>query len=465
MSHELRTPLNAILGFTQLMDGDPNLTAGQQENLGIINRSGEHLLSLINEVLEMSKIEAGRVALEERAFDLHTLLDSLEEMFRLRAEEKGLMFTVRQAGDVPRYVMADEVKLRQVLANLLGNATKFTAEGGVALRVVAAPVEGDRCALSFEVEDTGPGISPEEREAIFDPFVQAGRGQQPQEGTGLGLAISQQYAQLMGGDIALRSEPGQGSLFRLDLQVRLAPADAARPDPSRPARQVLALAPDQPALAAGQWRILVVEDRETNRRLLVKLLEPLGFAIREAANGQEAIEVWQQWRPHLVWMDMRMPVMDGSEATRRIKAMPGGPDTVVIALTATAFEEDRAQILAEGCDDFVRKPFRKEEIYDRLVEHLGVRFLYEDEPAPPAPDAAPDGAPDAVALAGLLAAQPAGWLGELQQATVKADLARMLALVEQIQGQSPDLAAALTSLANDFAYKDILALIEGAADL
>ena len=456
MSHELRTPLNAILGFTQLMDGDQNLTAGQQENLGIINRSGEHLLALINQVLEMSKIEAGRVSLEERGFDLPALLGSLEEMFRLRADDKGLMFTVRRADVVPRYVVTDEVKLRQVLGNLLGNAVKFTREGGVALRVTASPPEGETCSLRFEVEDTGPGIAPEELEAIFDPFVQASGGQQYQEGAGLGLAISQQYVRLMGGDLAAQSEVGQGSRFRFEVPVTLPAPGATGQEPAPAARQVLGLAPDQPL-----YRVLVVEDRETNRRLLVKLLEPLGFAVREAANGQEAIDAWHDWQPNLIWMDMRMPVLDGCEATRHIKALPGGQETVIIALTATAFEEDRVRILQEGCDDFVRKPFRKEEIYDMLARHLGVRFLYGEEPTPPTMA----GAPDVRDLAGALVSAPAGWLADLHEATVRADLGQMLALVERIRGQSPAVADALAGLANGFAYDEILKLIEGATTL
>jgi PAS domain S-box-containing protein len=311
MSHELRTPLNAILGFTQLMDRDPNLTAEQQENLGIINRSGEHLLALINEVLEMSKIEAGRVTLEENSFDLYRLLDGLEEMFRLRARDKGLALSFERAENVPQYVRTDEGKLRQVLSNLLGNAVKFTQEGGVALRVGTKdegrrtkdqpPSVVRRSSLVFEVEDTGPGMAPEELAVVFDPFVQATSGQQPQEGTGLGLSISQQYVRLMGGDITVSSEVGRGSLFQFDVQAGL--ADAAEVQAAQPRRRVLGLEPNQPI-----YRLLVAEDKETNRQLLVKLLEPLGFEVQEAVNGQEAIEVWERWEPHLIWMDMRMPV-------------------------------------------------------------------------------------------------------------------------------------------------------------
>jgi CheY-like chemotaxis protein len=313
------------------------------------------------------------------------------------------------------------------------------------------------------VEDTGPGIAPEELAAVFDPFVQATSGQQAQEGTGLGLSISRQYVRLMGGDLTASSELGQGSLFQFDVQVAL--VDAAEVQAAQPRRRVLGLEPDQPT-----YRLLVAEDKETNRQLLVKLLEPLGpstgsgqgFEVKEAVNGQEAIEVWERWEPHLIWMDMRMPVMDGHEATRRIKATTKGQATVIIALTASAFEEDRERVLLEGCDDFVRKPFREDEIYDKLAKHLGVRFIYEEQ-APLAAVQPADAAPLADVLTpAALAALPAGWVADLQQATIKADLNLILILIDQIRGENPALADTLTDLARNFEYKKILTVIEQA---
>jgi CheY-like chemotaxis protein len=438
------------------------------------------LLALINEVLEMSKIEAGRVTLEEKSFDLYRLLDGLEEMFGLRARDKGLALSFERAENVPQYVRTDEGKLRQVLSNLLGNAVKFTQEGGVALRVRYDPLPGPPPArrresdsppsdrergwgrgssprLLFEVEDTGLGMAPEELVAVFDPFVQATSGQQAQEGTGLGLSISQQYVRLMGGDITVRSKLGQGSLFKFDVQVGL--ADVAEVQAAQPTRRVLGLEPNQPI-----YRLLVAEDKETNRQLLVKLLEPLGFEVKEAVNGQEAIEVWERWEPHLIWMDMRMPIMDGYEATRRIKATTKGQATVIIALTATAFEEDRERVLSEGCDDFVRKPFRQDEIYDMLAKHLGVRFVYEEElTLPAAAQPADAAAPLADVLTpAVLTALPTGWVADLQQATIKADLSLILTLIDQIRGENPALADVLADLARNFEYKKILTVIEQA---
>jgi PAS domain S-box-containing protein len=459
MSHELRTPLNAILGFTQLMDGDPNLTPGQQENLEIINQSGEHLLALINDVLEMSKIEAGQVKLRKDTFDLNYLLDSLEEMFRFQAEKKGLDLSFQLAESVPHYVIGDENKLRQVLNNLIGNAIKFTIQGGIKLVVSSLATGPQESTLHFDLHDTGPGIAPENIETVFDPFVQAmdtpdHMSTQAPEGTGLGLSISRQFVRLMGGDINVRSKLGSGSQFSFSVTVESAEADEVKT--AQPKREVLRLAPGQPV-----YRLLVVEDKETNRRLLVKLLEQIGFEVQEAANGQEAIDAWQHWDPHLIWMDMRMPILNGREATRRIKSMPGGQSVKIISLTATAFDEEREQILQDGCDDFVRKPFRKNEIFEMLVKHLGVRFIYNEEPIPTTDAEKPgDAIPSKDILA--LAALPPDWIEELRQATRRADQYRILERINKIREQTPDLATRLTDLTERYEYQKILSLIEEA---
>jgi signal transduction histidine kinase/ActR/RegA family two-component response regulator len=368
MSHELRTPLNAILGFAQVMNRDASLAPQQQENLGIINRSGEHLLSLINDVLDMSKIEAGRITLTENAFDLYQLLRTIQEMFQLKAESKGLQLSIECTPDLPDYIYTDESKLRQILINLLGNAVKFTQEGGVILRVRAKEQEKITSphpfSLIFEVEDTGPGIAPNELESLFEPFVQTETGRKSQQGTGLGLPISRKFVQLMAGDITVNSTPGQGTIFQFDIQVKLAEV-ADLPEPQQ-TRRVLGLEPGQP-----EYRILVVDDRDLNRRLLTKLLSPVGFQVREAENGQEAIAVWSSWEPHLIWMDMRMPVMNGYEATKQIKSDLKGQATAIVALTASILEEEKAVVLGAGYDDFVRKPFREDAIWEKIAKYLG----------------------------------------------------------------------------------------------
>jgi signal transduction histidine kinase/CheY-like chemotaxis protein/HAMP domain-containing protein len=459
MSHELRTPLNAILGFAQLLGGDPSLTNDQRENLETISRSGEHLLALINDVLEMSKIEAGRTTLYAESFDLYHLLDDLEDMFHMRATDKGLQLIFDRAPAVPRYVHTDEGKLRQVLINLLSNAVKFTEAGGVTLRAGYEAGFGSRSTegedgrekrstprLLFEVEDTGPGIPPDDLETIFDPFVQSDTGRESQEGTGLGLSISRQFVRLMDGDISVSGEVGQGSLFKFDAQIEL--ATEADVQSKRPRRRVVALEPGQPL-----YRLLVAEDRETNRKLLVKMLRPLGFEVREAGNGREAVEIWESWKPHLVWMDMRMPVMDGYEATEIIKATTQGQATVVVALTASAFEEERAMILSAGCDDFIRKPFREEEIFDALAKHLGIHFVYQEDNASPA--SAPLAEEEGLLNREALAVLPAEWLSQLYQAATQADSDLVSHLVEEIRDENGQLADALTNLVHEFRF-DIL---------
>ncbi|HEX6387732.1 MAG TPA: two-component regulator propeller domain-containing protein [Anaerolineae bacterium] len=466
MSHEFRTPLNAILGFTRLMLHDTSFAKEQIENLGIIYRSSEHLLGLINDVLELSKIEAGRTLLNLQSFDLHRMLIGLEEMFRLRAESKGLALHLDLARDVPRFVVADAGRLRQVLMNLLGNAVKFTEQGHVWLRVAMAPATAagidaatklDVAVIGFEVEDTGPGVTPEEQAFLFEPFVQAAAGQLSQEGTGLGLAISRQHLRLMGGDIEVQSKVGQGSTFRFAVPFQV--VDKTALGRAQAERQVIGLAPGQ-----DTYRLLVVDDQDTDRQLLVRVLAPLGFDVREAANGQEAIAVWQAWQPHLIWMDMRMPVMNGYEATRHIKATTQGQATVIVALTASGMEEDRLVILSEGCDDFIRKPFYEEDVYNALSKHLGVRFLYQEtavtaEEAPNGRNGAKTRQPaPANDLQARLSGVSLNLVSALERATVLGDMAAIEAVIQQIRDQDAIVAAQLAAWARDFEHDHILSL-------
>jgi PAS domain S-box-containing protein len=389
MSHELRTPLNAILGFAQLMSTDPSLSTEHKADLSIINRSGEHLLKLINDVLEMSKIEAGQVTLSESNFDLYQLLNDLHAMLQLEAASKDLQLIFERASNVPQRVKADEGKLRQTLINLLGNAIKFTAQGSVTLRVrgaqeINAP-SSITDVLSFEIEDTGPGIAPDEIEHLFNPFIQGKRGQQSQEGTGLGLSLTRQFVTLMGGTLTASSIPNQGTIFRFDVQVSQTLPEG---ESMQQNRKVRGLAPNQPS-----YRILIVEDDRMSRLLMVRLLKSVGFQTREAVNGQEAVQIWQSWRPNFIWMDMQMPIMDGYEATRQIRRLEEEdqkdresqkfvsdpyPSPIIVVLTANAFEENRTVMLSAGCNDFVSKPFQREIIFGKLAQYLGVVYLYTD---------------------------------------------------------------------------------------
>lgn len=479
MSHELRTPLNAIIGFSQLMmqsrsKTEHPLPKEHEENLHIINRSGEHLLTLINNVLSLSKIEAGQTTLHPTNFDFHQMLDDLEDMFRLRAQAKNLQLSVERV-EMPQFISADEIKLRQVLINLLNNALKFTDAGGVILRVrsqvdqTAPTADGDTTTqtplvIHFEVEDTGPGIVPEELKTIFDAFVQTRTGQDSQEGTGLGLTISYQFVRLMGGQLSVSSELGQGTIFQFDIKGHL--AEASDKKLQHHSQRVIGLAADQ-----IKFRILIVDDSKTNRRLVTKLLAPLGFAVKEAHNGQEAIAIWQDWDPHLIWMDMRMPVMDGYEATRKIKATTKGQATAVIALTASTFEEEQVVIVSAGCDDFLRKPFREADIFNLMQKHIGVKYIYEEAEPDRTPDInQEDITPETILdisqhkaqLKAAIAALPNELVTKLADAATRSDMLQVDDLIAEVNNHNRPLAHLLNDLAQDFEYDSILALLQTA---
>ncbi|MEG4839739.1 ATP-binding protein [Microcoleus sp. B9-D4] len=452
MSHELRTPLNAILGFSQLMQRSTNLTREQQENIRIINRSGEHLLALINQILDLAKIEAGRITINPTDFKLSSLLNELEEMFQLQAREQQLQLIFDCSSDIPEYVQTDQLKLRQVLINLLSNAIKFTKQGVIRLRVSAfidrknqqLPISNYQ--LHFEIEDTGAGIAADELDKLFQAFVQTKTGTKSQQGTGLGLAISQQFVKLMGGVITVRSEVGRGTTFAFDLPVSA--VDAPATQPVQPPRRVIALERNQP-----RYRILIVDDRSDNRQLLIKLLAGFNLELEEASNGMEAIEMWSSFEPHLIFMDMWMPVMDGHEATKRIKATVKGQATAIIAVSAGNAEEAQTVTVSDECDDFIHKPFRDTEIFATLHKHLGVRYIYGE------PESVPDSTQIEAPTPETLAALPADWLAALEKATIECDLELILSQIEQIRDRNDALASALAALANEFHFNQILALI------
>jgi PAS domain S-box-containing protein len=449
MSHELRTPLNAVLGFSRLLKSGPDVTPRQREMLDTIARSGEHLLNLINNVLDMAKIESGRVVLEESEVDLRQLLHEIQSLMGVGAAEKGLQFALESAPDLPRFVAVDAGKLRQVLLNLVGNAIKYTDSGGVKLRArLASHERTEKAQIRFEVEDSGPGISQPDCQRIFIPFVQGSQAS-AQAGTGLGLAICKQYVELMGGQVGVASEPGKGSEFYFSIPVSVLPSVAEPEEPKH--GRILGLAEGQP-----RHRLLIVEDQAENRLLLRSLLDPLGFEMSEAVNGKEAVALFDQLRPDLIWMDVRMPVMDGLEAIRRIRATKAGANTKIIALTAHALEEERNAILAAGCDDFVRKPFREQDIFGALARHLLVKFIYEKAPRP-------ESAPEAAGITlrpEQLEGLPAELLRELRQAVIELDTARTHDIIGQITERDASLGLALNTLATQLGYRRLLKLLE-----
>jgi signal transduction histidine kinase/CheY-like chemotaxis protein len=372
MSHELRTPLNAILGFSELMYRNPEISAKEHQHIDIINRSGMHLLQLINDVLDMSKIEAGQIELKLEDFDLGNLLRDVTDMMRVKAEAKGTQLILDQTSKFPRYIYGDAAKLRQILINLLGNAVKFTEAGTITLRLDANGIGNGDLLLRAEVGDTGCGISAEDLQHIFQPFSQMADSV-TQKGTGLGLAITRQFVTMMHGEIHAESTPGQGSTFYFEVVVGKARRE--RPFATKTEqRQIIGLEEGQ-----DEYRILIAEDQLESQLLLNELLETVGFSVRIAENGQQAVELFKQWQPHFIWMDRRMPVMSGEDATEAIRQLPGGQDVKIVALTASALNSEKEVIMAAGMDDFIIKPYRALEIYDCLQRHLGIRYLFGSE--------------------------------------------------------------------------------------
>jgi signal transduction histidine kinase/CheY-like chemotaxis protein len=449
MSHELRTPLNAVLGFSELMAQDPEATPQQGETLDIINRSGRHLLTLINDVLNMSKIEAGIIQLENRPIDLRELVRDIGDMMRGRAEEKGLQLLLEQSSAFPRFINADDAKLRHILINLLGNAMKFTQKGVIKLRLDATPgANTQQLTLACEVEDTGPGIAPENREKIFLPFVQVGNGGTT-KGSGLGLAISRQFVELMGGAIQVKSELGKGSIFRFQVPVALVKETDIPEQESRGGR-VLGLAPGQPA-----YRQLIVEDQMENRLLIRRILVDLGLPVHEAPNGLEAVEQFSQWQPQLIWMDHRMPVMDGVEATQRIRKLPGGQKVHIVALTASAFQEEQEKLLQAGMDAVISKPFRLEEIWACLQQQLNLEFTYEmteqaTETLAPPQTISTDG----------LRSLPLELLNALREKASELNLKETLAVIDLIANEDAELAISLRHSVEGMDFRPLLQMLD-----
>lgn len=444
MSHELRTPLNAILGFSSLIRRDPQLSQGLRENVEVINRSGAHLLTLINDVLEIAKIEAGRVQLEAAPFDLGALLRDVIDMMHLRASEKGLRLQIDQSSDFPRFIRGDEARLRQILINLVGNAVKFTKEGGVVVRLGVR--RNDMLHLLIEVEDSGPGISAEDQKRLFKPFIQLAEGG-AQKGTGLGLAITRQFVDLMKGTISVESVLGRGSVFRVDLPVE--PVEAS----SVPRLADIAHG-DVVGLAAGQphYRVLIAEDQPENQQLLSWLMSDIGVEARVADNGEQCVELFEEWQPDLIWMDRRMPVMEGEEATRRIRQLPGGDKVKIVAVTASAFKEEQREMLDAGMDDFIRKPYRPDEIYDCLARLLKVKYSYSAS-------AAAETVPKPLTAAMLLKL-PAPLRQELRTAVASLDNERIAGTLDKLGAVDAELARTLSRLTEYFDYPAILKALD-----
>jgi PAS domain S-box-containing protein len=440
MSHEIRTPLNAIIGFSQLMNRDRHLTDSQKEYINSIIRAGEHLLSLINDILELSKMEAGRLELNPSNVDLNALFSDIQIIFKEPAQSKHLQFIFETAADLPPYVIVDDNKLRRIFINLIGNAIKFTDEGGIAVRTRVDKIDQLKSRLIVEIQDSGPGIPEDEIGKLFKHFVQTTSGISKSSGSGLGLALSRELAIFMGGNILVTSEVGKGSVFTFNVEIEVGKAEAVQ---ERIRKRVVGI--DK---KLDDYRILVVDDKEENLQVVVNLLNMVGFVTKEAVNGEDAIAKFEEWDPHLILMDMRMPVMDGYEATRRIKSTEKGKDIPIIALTASSFEDERRKSMSLGMQGHIRKPFRESELFGTIGNVLGIQYFYEDETLLTQERYLNDDDMIVEDISKL----PDDLVFQMQDAVAVADIDLLLDLIQSMDSDHTELARHLMNLANNYDY-------------
>ncbi|AFZ06774.1 multi-sensor hybrid histidine kinase [Oscillatoria nigro-viridis PCC 7112] len=459
MSHELRTPLNGILGYSQIMERDKTTTPKQKDAIHIIHQCGSHLLTLINDILDLSKIEASKMELYSSSFNFSSFLIGVVEMCRIRAEQKEITFSYQVLNQLPNAVNADEKRLRQVLINLLGNAIKFTEKGGVIFKVgvIGTGEDSDQSQLTkirFHIQDTGIGMAPEQLEKIFLPFEQVGNSQQKAEGTGLGLAIAHKIVQLMGGEIKVESILGQGSIFSFDLELTQSSDFIEQP----PLNTSINLTGFQ----GNKNKILLVDDRLENRGFIRTLLEPLGFKIMEACNGQDGLDKAIDFQPDLIITDLVMPVMDGFEMSRRFRKSSEFKDVILIASSASVFEFDRHNSQEAGCNEFLSKPIQVEELLEVLKKYLQIEWIY-DKPADLA-NAQQAGLTDLLNVqSGELVIPPSAELVALFNAARIGDIEvveQEANRLKQIDGNYLPFANKILQFAKNFEEKELLAFVK-----
>jgi signal transduction histidine kinase/CheY-like chemotaxis protein len=456
MSHEIRTPMNAILGYTQLLRRDPALGEAQRAKLEVVLASGDHLLTLINNVLDVSKIEAGRMQLSSAPFDLHELLQVVHRMVSGLSRSKGLELSFEGPGDLPRFVEGDAGKVRQVLINLLGNALKLTTKGSIRVTPRWQLVGERRCRVAITVDDTGPGIAAEDLDRVFDVFEQTRSGR-AFGGAGLGLSIGRKLARLMDGDLTVRSQLGVGSTFTFELEVGIASS-------ARPARATLtpvALHSDEP-----RRRVIVADDLRANRELVAEMLTRIGYDVRLATSGEEAIALHDEWRSHLILMDDHMPGVGGLEAIRHLRK--AGTRSALVVFTASSLEDVRDRAREAGADDVLFKPFREVDMLDRVGKLLSVRYQYEAPSTVADASAAANVATNPPPTIGLLrqrlAALPAKLVGELREAALSARVGRLEQLAIEVSVHSLEAADAIRLLLSEFRFDDLLSALPGATE-
>lgn len=441
MSHELRTPLNGVIGYAQVLQRSARLAPEDRERVHVMQASGEHLLRMINEVLDLSKIEAGKFELQPAPFHLPQLLRDVAANHQPRADEKGLTFRLELPDTLPQLILGDAQKLRQVLDNLTGNAIKFTPTGSVALSVATADRAPNSTlpALRFSVSDTGVGISESDRARLFQPFHQAAEGRPAEPGTGLGLAISRRIVELMGGTLEVESSRGVGSTFRFSVPLEVVSSASAAP--GSPKRAVT-------GYHGPRRRLLVVDDVGVNRSVLLELLRPLGFTLNEAADGPTALELVRKLAPDLVFLDLRMPGMDGLALARALRKLPGGDKLKLVAMSASVLSFNRDDAFTAGCDDFLSKPFRESDLLAKLELHLGLSWQTAAPDQAPASVASLDSAPSIERLTHLLTLARRGEI-----ATIRAEM-------PSLRSAHPAFAAELDPLLTSYRMEAIRTLLE-----
>jgi len=451
MSHEIRTPLNAIIGFSQLMNRDPILTETQKDYNNSIIRASEHLLMLINDILELSKVEAGRVELNPNNINLYTFLDDIQLIFKERIQSKHLQFIFETSKNLPQYIIVDENKLRQIFINLIGNAVKFTDIGGIAIRVGIRKTDNTTNYLIVEIQDSGPGIPEDEIDKLFKHFVQTTSGIKKGSGTGLGLALSKELILLMGGDIKVKSEVGKGTIFAFSVKIK---KGKYKINEINSKNRIVSI-----ENAVKAYRILVVDDKVENLKVVVNLLKLVGFETIEAMNGLDAIDKFNESSPDLILMDLRMPVMNGYEATKIIKSTKKGISTPIIALTASAFDEDKKKAKLFGLQGYIRKPFRESELFGEIGRTLGITYIYENLNTGLSDFGKAE--TDEMAV-DKLKKQPVYILHNMLDAINKADMDCLLEIINNFNPEYSELIKYLKYLAGNYDYNKIQLLIQKA---
>ncbi len=437
MSHEIRTPMNTILGYAQILSREADLSSTHQQNLQSIILSARHLLSLINDVLEISKIDSGRVEVVPSVFDVRMLFQTVDAVARKRLEENHLAFSIDIEESVPRNVLADESKFRQIVVNLVSNAVKYTQQGAVSVRVQYLK---DKASLVVLIKDSGPGIPQADIDKIFLPFERSSSNAETEEGTGLGLAISQQFARLLKGEINVVSEMGVGSEFRLVMPVAIPGEGQTEKDESACKRVV--------GLASHGLRILIVDDNRENALLSGQFLRSVGFDVEVVFSGADGIGMAKRWHPGLVLMDKRMPEIDGLAAMKQIKS--DLKTTKVIVVSASPFQEEGEECIVEGADGYIRKPYLEDELLKEISRVNGVRYRYETVKVEPESD----GNDISLTLSHNQAA-------EFESALLSGDIDEILNLIDACNGGS-STRSHLRRLALQFKYEELLALITAA---